>query len=135
MNKMFEKIIAKKKAEGKPMSSAHKEAKGSVLSDLMEHLGSMGLDKVKGMKKISIASDSKEGLKKGLSKAEEMVEGGAEAADDSEMSDHGQGLEASEDESPEHEMMESPEEEKSEEDKDAEIAELKAQLAKLQMKA
>ena len=115
MNKMFEKIIAKKKAEGKPMSPSHKKAKGSVLSDLMEHLGSMGLEKVKGMKKVSVASDSKEGLKEGLEKAESIVEGEEESPE----------MELGEMES-EDDMEES--EEKSEEELKAEIEALKAQI-------
>ena len=128
MNPMFQKIIDKKKAEGKSMSPVHKEAKGSVLSDLMDHLEGMGMDKVKGMKKVSVASDSKEGLKTGLDKAKELVSG--HESDDSQVDDEME-------ESPEHEASESPEEESSEheekspEELQAEIEELKARLEQL----
>ncbi len=140
MSKMFEKIVAKKKAEGKEMSPAHKQAKGSVLADLMDHLGSMGLDKVKGMKKVSVASDSADGLKKGLEKAKDLVNHTPEGEDehDPEMSDSGPNPDVT-DSDEEYEGSDAEEagddsaveasEEDSHEKKDAEIAKLKMQLA------
>jgi hypothetical protein len=149
-NPMFEKLIAKKKAEGKSMSPSHEKAKGTVLSDLMDHLEGMGMDKVKGMKKVSVASDSPQGLKAGLDKAKDLVSHTEEGEDehDPEMSDSGpnpdvtdsdedsEGSDAEESgESPEMEASEdeSSEDDKSHADKDAEIAQLKAELAKHKM--
>ncbi len=129
-NPMFDKIIAKKKAEGKSMSPVHKEAKGSVLKDLMEHLGGMGMDKINGMKKISVASDSKKGLSKGLETAAKMISKDPLEAmtEDPEMSSHGSNDPQSEgsemDESMEHE-----ESEESDDDLRAKIAELEAKIA------
>lgn len=133
-NPMFEKLIAKKKAEGKDMSPAHEKAKGTVLSDLMDHLEGMGMDKVKGLKKVTVASDSKEGLAKGLDKAKEIAtqapdsEEGSEdesaEGSDAEEASESPAMEASEGEEGEAEEEKSPEEMKSE------IEELKAELAK-----
>lgn len=141
---MFEKLITKKKAEGKSMSPAHEKAKGTVLDDLMDHLGSMGVDKVKGMKKISIASDSTPGLKAGLEKAKDLVSHTQKGEDehDPEMSDSGpnpdvtdsdENYEGSPAEESGYDQEEEASEEPSHEDKDKQIADLKAQLAKHKM--
>lgn len=132
MNPEFQKLIMKKKAEGTDMSPAHQSAKSSVLDDLMEHLGSMGMDKVNGLKKVSVASNSKEGLKHGLDKAKDLLDHSNKGEDehDPEMSDHGPNPDTTD--SDEEQESESPEAEESSEheDKDAEIARLKAELAK-----
>ena len=126
----LKKIIEKKKKEGKTLSPVHKEARSTVLEDLMDHLGEMGLDKVKGLKKITVASDSKEGLAKGLDKATEMVEKSPmDAMEDEDVSDHG--ANESEEESSEHEMAE--EEEESEESSESE-EEIKQKIAELEAK-
>ena len=50
------------------------KAKKKVVSAIRDWAkGEMG-NKLKGMQKVTVASDSPEGLKKGLEKAEEMVE-------------------------------------------------------------
>lgn len=134
-NPMFEKLVAKKKAEGKGMSPSHQKAKGDVLGDLMDHLDGAGMEKVKGMKKVSVASTSKEGLTKGLDKAKELVDkvpGEDEEESALEASDEGSDAEESA-ESPEMEASEGSEGEAAEmssEEKDAKIAELEAELAK-----
>lgn len=116
----LKKIIDKKKKEGKTLSPVHKEARSSVLEDLMDHLSDMGMDKVKGLKKVTVASDSKEGLTKGLDKATEMVEKSPmEAMEDEEVSDHGAN---------ETEEHEDESEDESEEDIKQKIEELKAKL-------
>jgi hypothetical protein len=118
----LKKIIDKKKKEGKTLSPVHKEARSTVLEDLMDHLSDMGMDKVKGLKKVTVASDSKEGLAKGLNKATEMVEKSPmEAMEDEDVSDHG----ANEVEENEEE---SEDESESEDDIRQKIEELKAKL-------
>lgn len=118
----LKKIIDKKKKEGKTLSPVHKEARSTVLEDLMDHLSDMGMDKVKGLKKVTVASDSKEGLAKGLDKATEMVEKSPmEAMEDEDVSDHGAN------EAEEHEE-ESEDESESEDDIRQKIEELKAKL-------
>jgi hypothetical protein len=72
----FKKLMAKKMAEGKTMSPSHMKAKGSVLHDLMGELGKMGADHLQGMKKVTVASDSKEGLQHGLKSAANLVDKG-----------------------------------------------------------
>lgn len=59
----------------KKLSEVDKKASMNVLGDLRK----MAQDEMKGkmasMKKVTVASDSKEGLKKGLEKAEDILEG------------------------------------------------------------
>lgn len=66
---------------GKKMSLA--EARGGLtsLQQLMKDMDDMMMGKVKdkkGMAKVSVMSDSPEGLKKGLEKAEDVIEGESE---------------------------------------------------------
>ncbi len=144
-NPMLQKIIDKKKAEGNPMSDQHKQAKSSVLGDLMKHLSGMGMDKMNGMKKVMVASNSKEGLSHGLEKAIDVVQHEPlDGIEDSDTSDHGQNQHSDSSEpmvegSPEEESSESPEEAKSEgdqsmEDLKKENEALKMQLFKKHMK-
>lgn len=61
----------------KKMSEQEQETKMKVLQDIMDHMDSMmkgDMDGAKGLKKVTVASDSPEGLKEGLKKAEEIVE-------------------------------------------------------------
>lgn len=70
----FKKLLEKKKQEGKQMSPERLEAKQKVLSELRGMANeSIGKD-LPGLKKVTVASDSDEGLKEGLDKAEEVVE-------------------------------------------------------------
>lgn len=68
------KLMALKKS-GREMSPVEKKAKMDVLGQLNgvadEALG----NKLKGLKKVTVASDSPEGLSEGLSKAKEMLHG------------------------------------------------------------
>jgi hypothetical protein len=69
---------------GKKMSPAEAKAKLSTLKELMKDMDDMMMEDMKnakGMAKVSVASDSPEGLKKGLEKAEEMVEGDGKKSD------------------------------------------------------
>lgn len=136
-NPMFKKLMEKKKMEGKMASPMQVKAKSSVLSDLMSELGAMGADKLKGLKKVTVASNSPGGLEDGLAKAKEML-----------AKQHGMGMHPDEDESmedPTEEASETPDEEMSEdssedsheydhESKDeleAQLAEIQAKLAKM----
>ena len=70
----FEKLLQKKKKD-KPMSDVAKDAKMSVVKDLQQMASDAMRTGLKGgLKKVTVASDSPEGLKAGLEKAEEIVE-------------------------------------------------------------
>lgn len=111
MNEGFKKLLAKKKSGSEEMSEGRKKARSSVLDDLMGNMDSREGKKL-GMKKVSVMAPSEEGLKEGLEKAEEVLEG------EDLMSDM-------EDE----EELEEPLSEKSPEELIAEIERLKAELA------
>jgi hypothetical protein len=115
MKNLMELISAK----GKPVKDNELKAKMDVLKELK----SMAMDamgkKLDGAKKVEVAADSKEGLKAGLEKAQEML--GSEEKD-----------EESEEESPEKEKEElASGEEESEDDLDKKIEELMAKKAAL----
>lgn len=112
--KMFMKgKLMKKLGDKEDLDPLEKEAKMGVVKELSKQAGAALGDKIKPMKKVEVASDSPEGLKAGLEKAEEMVEGADE------MEDPAKGMvEAMEDCSPE--------------EIDAKIAELEALKAKKQ---
>lgn len=77
MNSMLEKLKKLKKPEGE-MSSEYKDGKMAAIKSLKElAMGSMKdmLDgHMKGMKKVTVASPTDEGLKEGLDKAEDVLE-------------------------------------------------------------
>ena len=73
-SEMVKKLMELKGGK-KPMSDIEKDAKLSVLKGLRsEAMGSMK-DPLAKLKKVSVASDSAEGLKEGLEVAEEAIEG------------------------------------------------------------
>lgn len=132
------KLMAKKSQEGKKLSGAEKKGKEETLQSLIDDMMGMDGEKVKGLKKVTVASNSPKGLEKGLDKAKELIghapTGGLE---DEEMPE---GEEMMEEEMPEHEAEESPEMEEAEheeegsespEELEAEIEKLKEKLAKL----
>jgi hypothetical protein len=96
----FDKLLMKKKKEGREMSPEEKQAKMGVLQDLKSQMSKHMAD---GIKKVTVASDSPEGLKKGLEKAEDMVEEKLASSEEPEMED-------SEESEDEEEMIASPEE-------------------------
>src|SRR5579864_3507338 len=63
------KMLAKKK----DLSPHAKKAKMDVVKDLKDSVSDMMGDKMSGLKKVSVMSNSKEGLKKGLDKARGVV--------------------------------------------------------------
>lgn len=102
----------------KKLSEIEKKASSKVLGELRKHTQQMMNDKMKGLKKVTVASDSAEGLKKGLSKAEELIKGKMPKEDDLLTPEEGEldkahGLE---EESEEEEASESPEMEASEDE-------------------
>jgi Ran GTPase-activating protein (RanGAP) involved in mRNA processing and transport len=123
----------KKKADkGDVLSKSHAKAKSGILQDLMDDMMGMEGDKVKGLKKVTVASNSPKGLEKGLEKAKEIV-GDAPMAEDEEMpegEEMAEGEEHEAEESPEMEVAEHEGEEKEVEDLKAEIEKLKEKLAK-----
>jgi hypothetical protein len=109
----------------KKMSPIEKKAKLAALKDAHGLASEMMKDGLGGLKKVTVASDSKEGLKKGLDKAEDML--GEQESEDEEMG----AKEASESE--EFEDAQDESEPMSEEEIDAKIEELlklKEQLSK-----
>jgi hypothetical protein len=73
MNDKLKALAAAKKKEGKKLSPVEKEAKGSVLKDLRDMASGAMAKKVKGIKKVEVASNSEEGLEAGLEKAKEIL--------------------------------------------------------------
>jgi hypothetical protein len=81
----FKKLLVSKakSQEGKPKDESKLRAKASMAKELSDMLGGdLTEDITSGLKKVTVASDSEEGLKKGLEKAEDVLE-----EDDSESED------------------------------------------------
>jgi hypothetical protein len=114
MKEKFKQLLMKKKMEGKMLNPEQAKAKMDVLEELMG-LAEEGMgDKLRGLKKVTVAAPDKEGLKEGLEKAENILESSEEMSDEDEE-------EASEEEkSPEDEIMAL----------EAKLAELKAKSKK-----
>lgn len=135
MNKAFEKLLAKKKAMGDEMPKQRMDARSSVLDDLMSNMDGRQSDKL-GMKKVSVMSNSKEGLQSGLDKAKDALsdESPEDAEHDMDGMDSSDEDEQSEDEQdPDNLAMHGQHEEMDKEQMQAEIEMLKAKLAKLGM--
>jgi hypothetical protein len=124
----LQKMMHEKKRKGDTLSKPHAKAKGGVLQSLLDDMMGLDADKVKGLKKVTVASDSPKGLEEGLDKAKDML-GESEMMADSE-----EGSEQESEESPEMEVAEHEGEEESLEEKDEKIAELEAKIAKLEEK-
>jgi len=107
----------------KKLNDMEKKASSKVLGDLRSHAQKMMNDKMKGLKKVTVASDSKEGLSKGLETAEKILKGKSPLEEESEESE----IETPElEENEEEELEESSDEpsEMSEEEIDAKLKEL-----------
>ena len=77
--KEFKDLLKKKMSEGCKMSDNEKEAKMCVLDELKAMMrGKMGED----LKEVTVASDSKEGMKEGLEKAKDLVAANEEMDED-----------------------------------------------------
>lgn len=66
----FDKLLEKK---GKKLSGVEQRAKGDVLSGLQNGPADALSEKLAGLKKVSVAAPSNEGLEEGLDKAKELV--------------------------------------------------------------
>jgi len=141
--KMLQKLMEKKGSEGKMLSDTEKEAKMSVIKDLQDRMSDMMHDKLGGLKKVTVASNSPEGLEHGLDKANEMLgkmpsekEEGEMVADAEDGSDRGDDmLSGGEDEeSAEHEASESPEQESAEHEGEEDEADLDRRIQELMKK-
>lgn len=111
----------KKMMGGKKLSPIESKAKMGVLQKLKEDMQDMMGDKVAGLKKVTVASDDKEGLEEGLKKAKEMIHGGnsPDSYLPGEEHDADGPSDGSEDEEMEHEDSDStPESEQPESDMD-----------------
>lgn len=132
--KNLEKLLMKKHGEGKVLGKSAAKAKSSVLEDLMGDMFDQEGDKVKGLKKVTVASNSPKGLEKGLDKAKEML--GEKGMSDEDMPEMEESAEHEAEESPEMEASEHEEDEDmSPEEIEAKIAELKDLLKEKKMKA
>jgi hypothetical protein len=107
----FKALLAKKRDEGKGLDGIQAHATGSVLHDMMKALDSDGLQKVKGLKKVTVASNDPDALEEGLDKAKSIVHEGE---------DEIEGGDEHDDHLLKHELEESPEydDEESEEAED-----------------
>jgi len=124
----------------KKLSPVEKKASQTVLGDLRKHMQGMLSDKMKGMKKVTVASDSKEGLKKGMETAEKILKSKDDVSTDL-LEPKDEISKQTEEELPEGDsefLEDSSEEEEasecdgmSEEELDAKIKELMAAKAKL----
>ena len=77
-------LLKKKKREGKSdLSEPEKKAKLGVLDSLRSEAAGMMGDHLKGLKKVTVAAPSKEGLEKGLEMAKAITEDGEESEEES----------------------------------------------------
>lgn len=132
-DKMMKMLMSKKK-EGKTLSDSDKKSKLQALTGMRDMASQMMGDKLKNLKKVTVAADSKPALQDGLHKAEDLVNKSPEEDNGASMMNEG-GMakmppefdtdEANEDEhentdlSPEsaaHEASESPSEEHQEQE-------------------
>lgn len=71
MNKLLNRLMEKK---GKSdMSDEYVGTKRDTLKELIGQMSDMMSEPLKGLKKVTVASDSPEGLEKGLDKAQELL--------------------------------------------------------------
>jgi hypothetical protein len=100
----IDKLLMKKKKEGRMMSDNECEAKKKVVKSLKDFASEEMSKGLGGLKKVTVASDSPEGLKKGLEKAEDIMEDmpeGDEESPEMEMADEESSEDSMEDMSPE----------------------------------
>jgi len=71
MHGKFMEMMKKKK--GGEMSGIEKDAKSSVIQEMKKMAEDAMGDKMKGLKKVTVASNSPEGIEKGLEKAKEII--------------------------------------------------------------
>lgn len=115
----------------KKLSGVEKKAKMKVVEDMRDMASKAMGDKLHGLKKVTVASNSSEGLKEGLEKAEDVIESKESEGLDSMSHDMGHGMDHESEESEESESPESSEEDVLTKDlSKEEIADLIEQLQK-----
>lgn len=119
MNDKFLKLLEKKRGESKSMRPLEKDAKMRAVHQMRKMASDEMVEPLKGLKKVTVASDSSEGLKTGLDKAEDLIESKM-----SEMPDEEEVMDSAKEEMGEEELQ-SPEE------IDAKIKELEALKAQM----
>lgn len=72
MEKMIKELKEKKK--GKEMSPMEQKVKRSLAQEMGEEAKDVIRSQMKGLKKVTVAAQDKEGLEEGLDKAKEIVE-------------------------------------------------------------
>lgn len=71
----FKKLLEKKRQMGKSLDGVERDAKMSAIQTLKDFANDAMKDKIGDMKKVSVSSDSKEGLVEGMEKAKDMIKG------------------------------------------------------------
>ena len=79
MMQEFLELLKKRKAEQGSVDPKKMKAKAEMAKELSNLLGS---DIAEGVKKVTVASDSQEGLEEGLEKAQEILESSSEESDE-----------------------------------------------------
>lgn len=118
------RLIEKKKL--RPLDEDEQAAKLGVIDELRGAAKEAMGGRVKGLKQVKVASDSKEGLKAGLEKAEEVLESSEDSDDDLEHAAH-EAMESPEKEMSEHKSIDEMDEDELDE-KLKELMERKEQL-------
>jgi len=70
-----DKLMEALKNKKKDLSDSERDAKMDVVKDLRKSAMDSMKDRLNGVKKVSVMSDSEEGLKEGLDKAEDIISG------------------------------------------------------------
>jgi len=120
MSELERMFSAGQEKEGGPMSEQHRQVKMDMLKELMDHarkgMGDKVLGGLEGMKKVTVASPSSEGLEAGLEKAKELLESKESPLEELSESPSEEMEEESSDPSPAEASEEKPKEEEDEED-------------------
>lgn len=132
--KDFQELMAKK---GKSkIDPKYKSAKLGMLDELKTAMEDGMAEDVRGLKKVSVAAPSKEGLEEGLEKAKELLSGSEEKSPLESKDDAGSMMKEAAEEAEEMVSEEAPAEESEVHPNDPmlEIAALKKELAELKAK-
>lgn len=113
----FLEMLKKRKQKQGPVDDKKLKANANVMESLSKMLGEDLTEGIKGAKKVTVSSNSNEGLKEGLNKAENIIEKKIKKED-------------SEDEMDEESEMEDESEDESENESEDE-SDLKSQIATL----
>lgn len=74
----LERMLSNKSKSGEEMSEEQLQVKMEMLKELMDHakkgMGDRVLGGLEGLKKVTVASPSQEGLEEGLEKAQELLQ-------------------------------------------------------------